>query len=511
MHHNHDSSVKIAASETTQPESSLRRYFRLTRFDRSVGFVIVLLVAAIGLTILLGDRVGVTLQRVGPLGIARSTSSIIIQFSENMNRESVPERLQVVQIPPEKSGQSLSTEDVLATVNGDVSWNGATLIFRPATALQPGATYQVMLQPGSTSDNGRAVISEYRYNFTVRRPRVAYLAPASSANPFNIWIADPADPSAAQQLTFSPSGIYDFSVSPDGGKIAFSERNSSTGTMDIKMLDLDTGGIEQLTNCADAECKTPVWRPDGQIIAYERIDYNSDMAQTSSLGASPTRIWLIDLSTRPATTRPMFSDSQILGYGIEWSADGQRISMFDYGSQGILVHDFRDDSTVVIPSKYGNPGELSPDGMRVVYPEIILEEAQARSYLQLVDLNTNQTRPLTTQESRVDDDTSAWSPDGSFLVIGRRNLDDASTRGKQLYRMNPADGTAEPLLVDPLYYHGFFAFDPTGTQLVVQRFPDAVALNDPDNPGLPQIWTFDLNTQAVVKIAEDALLPRWVP
>lgn len=487
------------------------RKFYLTGFDRTVGIVILLLVAAVGLTIVLGDRVGVTLQRVGPLGTARSTSSIIIQFSENMNRESVPERLQVVQIPPEKSGQSLTDADVLATVNGSVSWNGAIMTFRPDAALQPGATYQVMLQPGATSDTGRAVISEYRYNFTVRRPRVAYLAPASSANPFNIWIADPADLSTAQQLTFSPSGIYDFSVSPDGSKIAFSEKNTSSGTMDIKMFDLDTNTIEQLTNCADAECKSPVWRPDGQVIAYERIDFNSDISQTTSVGSSPTRIWLIDLSSRPATTRPLFSDSQILGYGVEWSADGQRVSMFDYGSQGILVHDFRDDSTVIIPSKYGNPGELSPDGMRVVYPEILLEEAQARSYLQLVDLTTNQTRILSDQDARVDDDTSAWSPDGSFLVIGRRNLDDASTRGKQLYRMNPADGSTEPLLVDPLYYHGFFSFDPTGTQLVIQRFPDAVAMNDPTNPGLPQVWVYDLNTQTALKIADDALLPRWVP
>lgn len=487
--------------------SNHRHFFNLTRFDRSVAFVIVLLVAATGLTILLGDRVGVTLQRVGPLGVSRSTSSIVIQFSESMNRDSVVPRLQVAQIPAEKAGESLAKEEALNTVEGTVTWNGATLNFRPSKALLPGATYQVTLQPGAVSDSGRTVLSEYRYSFSVRRPRVAYLGPASSANPFNIYIADPSDPiNSVQQLTNSPSGIYDFSVSPDGSKIAFSEKNTSTGTMDIKMLDLDSGGIQQLTNCADAECKAPVWRPDGQVIAYERIDYNSDLAQT--IGASPTRIWLIDLSSTPATTRPLFDDSQILGYGVEWSDDGQRIAMFDYGSQGILVYDFGGGDPVIIPSKYGNPGQLSPDGTQVVYPEITLDEASARSYLQLVDLTTNQIRRLSNPDDPIDDDTVAWSPDGTYLVIGRR---DANARGKQLYKMNPADGSVTPLLIDPDYYHGLFVFDPTGTQLVIQRYPDPVALNDPDNPGLPQIWTLDLQTGELIKVADNALLPAWVP
>ena len=60
--------------------------------------------------------------------------------------------------------------------------------------------------------------------------------------------------------------------------------------------------------------------------------------------------------------------------------------MFDYSSQGILVHDFRDSTTEVIPSKYGNPGELSPDGTKLIYPEVTLANNEATSYMQIVDL-----------------------------------------------------------------------------------------------------------------------------
>lgn len=500
------SPVSPASQLPSETRSLKPGRFTLSRFDKNVALISVVLLALIGVTMLFGDRVGVTLERMGPLGQARSTASIIIQFSESMNRSSVPARLRVMQVPADKVGTDFHESDALSDVEGAVSWNGSTMTFRPSSALKTGATYLVKLSPGATSDTGRKMLSEYRYNFTVRSPRVAYLAPADSA-PFNIWIADPADPTKARQLTNSVAGIYDYSVSPDGSKIAFSEKNTSTGTIDIKLLDLDSGTIEQITNCQDAECKTPVWRPDGQMIAYERVELNTALTGKPSA----TRIWVIDLSSRPATTRPMFNDSQALGYGLEWSADGQRVSVFDANSEGIEVYDFRDNSTTIIPNNYGITGEISPDGLQVVFPQVVLTANESHSYLTLADLKANVMRDLNNPTDPIDDSDPRWSPDGKFLVIGRRYTDDRFTRGKQLYKMNPADGSVEPLLVDPKYSNAFFSFDPTGAQLVIQRSPDPVAMNDPTNLGLPEIWALDLETKALTKVADDAFVGRWVP
>jgi Tol biopolymer transport system component len=470
--------------------------------------VMAILVGFIGLTILLGDRVGVTLERVGPLGVARSTSPILLQFSETMNRDTLSARLRVVEVKPGTQPEQFQESDVVAPVQGNIRWNGKTLLFQPKTALLPGTSYTVILDKGATSEDGRLMLADYRFGFEVRRPRVAYLYPATDS-PYNIWIADPGDPSSAKQITFSPSGIFDFSVSPDGSKIAFSERNTSTGTSDIKLLDLETESVQQITNCADASCTTPVWRPDGQLIGYERMDLNSDLSQ--QVGVSPKRIWLIDLSTTPPGTRPLFSDSQILGYGLQWSTDGNRITVFDSGGSGILFHQFNPESTIVIPSRYGSAGALSPDGTRVVYPEVVLSNAEARSYLQLVDLKTQEIKPMTSPDDPIDDDTAAWSPDGKTLAVGRRYLDDRYTRGKQLYLMNPSDGSVEELLVDPKYNMGTFVWDPNGMQLLLQRFPDPVAMGDPENPGKPEVWTIDVATKTLVKVADDAFFPRWVP
>ncbi len=493
-----------SASSAFAPQN---RFWSLSRFDKTVLLVVIVLAAFIGLTILLGDRVGVTLDRVGPLGIARSTAPILLQFSEAMNRDSLTSRLRVVEVQPGTSAETLQESDVIAPVFGDLRWNGKTALFQPTAALIPGASYAVILDKGVSSESGREVLAEYRFGFEVRRPRIAYLAPATGT-PYNIWIADPTDPAAAAQVTFAPDGIFNYSVSPDGSKIAFSERNSNTGTSDIKLLDLDSGDIQQLTNCADADCTTPVWRPDGQIIGYERVELNSNFNQ---VGTSPTRVWLLDLATVPASTRPLFSDSQMLGYGLQWSADGNRITVFDYNSQGILFHQFEPESTIVIPSRYGSVGALSPDGTQVIYPEVLLTETEARSYLQLADLETQEIRPMTSVDDPIDDDSAVWSPDGKMLAIGRRYLDDRYTRGKQLYLMNPDDSSVEEILVDPNYQLGTFVWDPNGTQLVLQRFPDPVAMGDPNNPGKPEIWIVDVATKTLTQIADDAFLPRWVP
>lgn len=475
----------------TTARTFFRGAFAPTRFDWIVYASMAVIVGLIGLTILLGDRVGVTIDRVSPLGVARSTARITLHFSEAMDRASVRERFR---IEPE--------------IDGEAAWTGHTFVFRPAQALQTGAEYTVILERGARSETGREVLSEHRFSFTVRRPRVAYLYPATEF-PQNIWIADPADPTSAQQLTFSPSGVYDFAVSPDGSQIAFAE-NSTNGTTDIKLIDLETGGLVQLTNCVDASCTTPVWRPDGNTIAYERVDFNSDL-QAQGVGSSPTRVWLIDLTTTPATTRPLFDSLQILGYNPQWSADGTRIAVYDNASASILVYDFTQNNLIGLPSQAGSSGALSPDGRKLVYPEIVITEgAGTRSYLRVAELDTGGLITLGQDGEPLDDRRAVWRPDGEVLAVARR--DDRVTRGFQIYLLDPETGEViRQLTDDPRYANQLFWWDPTGTQIVIQRFPELDENMQPNNLGLPEIWTLDVETGEMVKVAENGFLPRWVP
>lgn len=343
-----------------------------------------------------------------------------------------------------------------------------------------------------------------------RRPgeRIAYLGPAT-ASVQNIWLADPHDLENPQQVTFSGDGIYNFDVSADGRYLAFAERSSDYGTTEIKMLDLYSGALRQLTNCAneDADCKTPVWSPDGRMIAYERTELNSSVPNA---GVSPIRVWLINLNANPITTRPLFEDSQILGYSPQWSGNGQRIAVFDQASSGILIYDFTDGSTSLVPSRYGDVGSLSPNGEKLVFPEMVRKGNQMFAHLRIADLANQAFSELTPQDEPIDDTSAVWHPDGQRLAIARKYTDDRFTQGHQVYLLDSISGDAVPLVEDRIYNSSFFEWNPEGEKLLMQRFPMLTESGDFNNNGLPEIWIYDLETENLLKVAEDAFHPRWV-
>ena len=461
-----------------------------SRFDRLVGGVLVLALAAIGLTVFAGDRVGVQPQRVAPLGEGHTTDNIVIEFADVMQRETVQERL------------SISPE-----VDGEARWSGNTFIFEPSQPLQPGETYLVELAAGAQGQSGREVLNTYQFSFEVAAPRVAYLAPADSA-PQNVWVASPGEPDSASQVTFSTAGIFDFSASPDGRQLAFSERRTDTPGTDLKVLNLATNTVQILVACPDSDCSAPVWRPDGNVIAYTRVDFNSDLPQ---VGTSSARVWLVDLTSDPATTQPLFEDSQILGYGVQWSADGQTISLFDNSVPGIVVYDFQSEALEVVGSEHGTSGTLAPDGETLVFPEVVFREGQVRTRLLKALMEPGFVQTLTQEDALIDDDVAVWHPDGERLAIGRRYWDERYTRGLQIYQMDAETGDVEPLVVDERYAHGFFTWDANGERLVMQRFPQLTQSGEVNSGGKPEIWVYDVTQDELMQVATNGFSPKWVP
>jgi len=470
-----------------QTQSSALSPQSFSRFDRTVVLVIGVLVVAILLVIALGDRVGVTLKRVTPLGLAHATTAITVQFDEAMDRPTAESRFRTE--PP---------------ITGGFSWSGMTMNFKPDAPLNPDAEYMVIIERGARAQSGRETVTEFRYTFTVMQPRVAYLYPADNS-PQNIWIVDADDASTAHQLTFSPSGIYDFAVSPDGTKLAFSEY-STNGTMDIKLYDLDTGGLLQLTNCLESTCSTPVWRPDGLMITYERIDFNTGL---EGVGSSPVRIWTLDMNTYPPPTRPLFSDLQILGYNGQWSGDGTRIALMDRGTSSVLIYDFTSGEILGIPTTSGTYGAISPDGTRIITSEVlILEGSAARVKMRIVNLTDNSLLDISTGNDSIDEKRVQWRPDGAMLAVSRD--DQSLSAGTQIYLVDPTDGSAEMLTDDPLYASTFFYWNPNGTRLVVQRLP-LLEGGFTDPLSRPEIWVIDAATGDGVRLAQNGYLPRWIP
>jgi len=345
------------------------------------------------------------------------------------------------------------------------------------------------------------------------RVYIAYLSPAYGGIQ-DIWITPLDDPDAAEQLTNSSSGIFNFGVSQDGRKIAYADRDDETGLTDIFLLDLQTRQSIQLTNCAAQgdDCKTPVFHPNDQAIAYERMSFNR------SMGAGPgaIRIWLLDLTTPDYTTRRLFDDSQIIGHSPQWSGNGDRIAFYnsDIAAPGVIVYDFgageNETPLKLVPSNYGSVGSLSPNGQFLVFPEPIRRGEQVFTYLQLADLAESEFNELTGANDPVDDIAAQWHPDGQEIVMARRYTDDRWTAGHQLYTLNIDTGEVEPLVVDERYSHGFFAWDEGGERLLMQRFPLLGEDGEPDTQARPEIWVYDRATNELTLIAKNVFFPRWI-
>ena len=473
----------------------LRFGLGLSPFDRSVGIALGALTLLVVLTVLRGDHVGVQISRVVPEGYAGRGTIVAIQFSEAMKRDSVAERLSFD--PP---------------LPGALSWSGSRLIYRPAEPLADGADYAVTLKSGAEAEGGRTLLADVRFTFTVVGRRVAYLSPEDGAVR-DVWMRDLAG-GEPEQLTRSAFGVLAFDVSPDGGKIAFAERKDDGTAADLKLLDLGSREVRALTSCGDFVCTNPIWSPDGNRIAYERLSYN---AVEPGFAVSSTRVWLLDLSSSPPATQPLLAGAQTPpNYRPRWSPDGRRLAvsrlpLLPDRNPGVVIYDLSDESMQFFPTSFGSMSAFSPDSTRLIYPGFAVREGEMRTVLQVADLQTSEVREIPGIEAQAQEALANWSPDGSALVVARRSASGESVRGRQLYLLEPETGESQPLVLDPEYDHSYFAWDSSGQLLLLERSLASAGNVPGEQQTRSQVWTYDPTSGAFSLIAANAFHPRWVP
>jgi Tol biopolymer transport system component len=332
-------------------------------------------------------------------------------------------------------------------------------------------------------------------------PLMAYLAPSSG--PFNIWEIDPAVPDSARALTQSEIGVYDFGVSVDGRYIAYAEERDAGETADLMLYDRDLNNTRLLVECAseNAFCYSPVWRVDGLMVAYLRREAADPLAAAY--------LWLLDLSTDPSTTAPLFPQGDVYASDPQWSADGSRVAFYDVASQSVLVYDFAATSeqtrVFALPAGNGSSGTLSRDGRLLVFPELLLT-TPTRSVMKYVDLEEGSQRTLTLEGELTDDRFARWHPDGERVAITRRYLDDRFTQGDQVYLVEAATAEISPLIFDSAYQHSELAWSGDGSQLAVHR----VRLDGAAGRTQPEIWIYTLADQLLTQVVADGFFPRWI-
>jgi len=458
--------------------------WRFDRLDRTALGSIVILASLTGLIVLRGDQVGARVRQATPAPSAANVSTrspIALAFTEPMSAPTVLERLRIE--PP---------------VSGTWRWSGSAVFFQPTVALQSDITYSVTLSAGATSLRGRPLLDAYTWHFRTRRPRLTFLAPASGRP--NLFLTDLMG-APPEQLTDEPFGIYDYAISPDGSRIAYSaDRGAQNAERDLYLLHVDEGRRELLTACDGQVCQSPSWSADGTRIAYER---RSLVQGAVGRSPGPGRIWLADVATRQ--TAPLFADSQQIAALPRFAPAGEKLAFYDPNAAAVVVVDLATGQRTELPSVLGDSGTWSPDGAQLVYPDLRAYETGSYDQLLRADLNTSVITALTPLEAKRHTGP-AWSPSGHVIAFGRQESPlSGGVLGPQLWLIAPDGTNSRPLSAEPTISHGALAWSPDGDWIAAQRY-NLLEVN-----ALPEVWIFKADGSARRRVAADAMLPAWLP
>ncbi len=473
---------------------SARRLWNLLRpLDRAALLSGAVLAALLIAVIAGGDRVGVSVETVYPLGLARETVQVTFLFGETMDRSSVVDRF---------------TSD--PRVEGEISWRGNRMIFQPSYNLSPGTKYRFAVSQGAQARSGRRTLEDHEVTFTVSESILLYLRPDEDGIA-NMWAVDPADPSTATQLTRSSGGVGDLEPGPDGKTIAFTEREEPTGALALKLFDFDTGEVSVLTDSENTGASGPAWHPDGIIIAYERIDRVENIS-----GVIPVpRIWAVDLFTNPPTQRRLIANRELVGYSPKWSPDGRRITLGTNSPStsglGVLVYDFIAADFDFHETVRNTLHAFSNDGSRLIFPVVEPHSGRVQTKLQVVDLETGGARTLDLLSEPAQDRFVSWSPDDRTIALVRRYPDIENVPGHQPYLLDTGSLELEPAGLSANGDANTVNWSPSGLQLAIWRTvrwaDDGATLSDP----IDEVWLYETGAGEMRLLATNATAPKWLP
>lgn len=212
------------------------------------------------------------------------------------------------------------------------------------------------------------------------------------------------------QLTNAPGPDQNPVWSPDGRRIAFRSRRD--GNDEIYLMDADGSNQDNLTRSEDQDEWGPTWSPDGEWLAF-----NASVEERASL-----RLYVV---------RPDGTDGHFLGTSYAefpaWSSDGRRIAFAsmppgqaginpNYDIRIIDVDGTRGRQLTDTPTVMELVPQWSPDGSQIAF--MAGPVGMAMTAVWVMQPNGRDRQRLTEGSGAV----PAWSPDGSRIVyveIGR--------------------------------------------------------------------------------------------
>jgi Tol biopolymer transport system component len=199
----------------------------------------------------------------------------------------------------------------------------------------------------------------------------------------------------------------------------------------------------------------------------------------------------------------VFRDPLIPGYTASWSPDGDWLSYWSYpGAPTVELYNLRTGERDSISSQTGLAADWSPDGASLLLTDMFTSAARTVSHLFRYDLKEKSLTDLSLQPD-IEDYSGAWSPDGGWLAVVRRENTAVNPAGTQIWLMRPDGGEAHPVTAIPRVFHYGLQWSPDSRYLLIQQY----GIDSPQR----EIWLLDTQTGEYSLLVENGYQPDWGP
>lgn len=238
---------------------------------------------------------------------------------------------------------------------------------------------------------------------------IAFLSQRNNTS--NIFIKDLGKKGVSRQRT-NKSDIIDFSYSPDGTKICFTERKSKNNNQ-LFITDSSNGFVCRLIT-SDSQDYSPIFSPDMQNIFFVRLEDRGCGIWSYDLENNYLSSYTHGMNPCPANDNEIYiSRTSETGKGEVWKINCET------GTEECILSDAK--------SSFYSP-LLSPDGSKLllVGESLLVNEEVEYWNTDIYVCNTDGTNLQQMTYHAADDLSPVWSADGNYIYfISRRGSSDA--------------------------------------------------------------------------------------
>jgi Tol biopolymer transport system component len=216
-----------------------------------------------------------------------------------------------------------------------------------------------------------------------------------------------------------------------------------------------------------------------------------------SLDGGASSLWWFDTATGKA--QPVFQEALLPGTNPRWSPNGKWLSYA--APEGIRLNQLESGESRIIPNILGAAVQWSPNSKSVLLRDVVIKHDQFITQLFLYDLSSETLTNVNANES-MENILAAWSPDGEYIAVVRRDL--AIPRGDQIWLMRANGSEARAITNTPAVLHGTLNWSPDGKYILYDLYLlDSFPLQS-------RLEMIEIKNNEVTNLEVSGYNPKWI-